>query len=191
MNYGYDPSGGRISLTYSSDAEPATGGVPAVTEGFSYTPMEQLSQVTYGTSPQATFTYTYNADAQETVLTTGGSGYADFTTTTSYDALGDVTGPQTMKGSTSLLNLTYAGYDPAGNVGSEVASPERSAAKTTYFGYDAGYRITNEGSTTPPPTYFKYDGSNFETQRQPSDAQSFDQAGELTASGSGSVCLRV
>ena len=121
-SYTYD-SAGRLHTM----ADPASG----ATLTYSYNPMSQLSQVSYGGTGADTQAFGYNS-------------------------LHELTSDTLTAGSTTVASISY-GYDLNGDITSKTTTGFAGASANTY-GYDQAGRLTswNNGTTT---TTYAYDGA--------------------------------
>jgi RHS repeat-associated protein len=183
LGYGYDPSGNVTTLTYPDGS----------TTAYTYDGQGEVDTATFNSTnaaysvPNLQFTYSYDSAGNVTKLASGApTGFKAVATSYSYDNVVNLTAVS-LNTSPSTLKFAYSGYDADGQVGKEVVTGPDSVGGTTYYGYNAAQELTQQGTSSPPPAYYGYDASGFEVRRQPSDTQSFDQAGELTASSGTAV----
>jgi RHS repeat-associated protein len=143
-SYGYDSAGRLHTLS-----DPASG----ATLTYSYNPMSQVSQVSYGTSAN--------------------------TQAFGYDGLHRLTSDTLTHGATTLASIGY-GYDADGDLTSKTTTGFAGAGSNTY-GYDQANRLTSwtAGSTT---TAYTYDGAGNRTKAG-SVTYTYDARDELIADG--------
>ncbi len=208
IEYAYDDAGRRTSMvdgtgttTYSYDNANRLTSVAAPTTGtvsYGYDDADERTSLTYPDSHAVTYTYT-DLGQLETV-----SDWLSHITTYSYDDAGRLTGiadPNAVDGTltydnanrltgisydhsgTGLESLSYT-LDPAGIVTQLVDS-----SGTTSYSYDDLYRLTEVDYPNSDVVSYGYDAVGNRTSltiNGTTTTNTFDNANELTASGSDS-----
>jgi YD repeat-containing protein len=151
-------SAGSTSYTWNGDGQQASAVTAAGTASYSYDSAGRLRTMADPASG-ATLTYSYNPMSQVSQVSYGGAGTD--TRVLGYDSLHRLTSDTLTSGSTTVASVSY-GYNAGGYLTSKTTTGFAGAGTNTY-GYDQAGRLTswNNGTTT---TGYAYDGAGNRVQ---------------------------
>jgi RHS repeat-associated protein len=172
-------SAGSTSYTYNGDGQQASAVTAAGPASYSYDSAGRLRTMADPASG-ATLTYSYNPMSQVSQVSYGVAG-ADVRAL-GYDSLHRLTSDTLTHGSTTLASISY-GYNAGGYLTSKTTTGLAGASASTY-GYDRAGRLTSWTSGTTTVSY-AYDGAGNRTQAG-STTYTYDARDQLTGDGTSS-----